>query len=51
MSLHALLHLVDGHASGAISDHELSRRLHSLDGKGGFYSGKGVRVHVLGFRV
>ena len=34
MSLHALLHLMDGHASGAFSDHELSRRLHSLDGKG-----------------
>ena len=37
MSLNALLQLVNGHASGAFSDYELSRRLHSLDGKGGFY--------------
>jgi hypothetical protein len=34
MSIRALLQLVDGHASGALSDHELSQRLHSLDGKG-----------------
>jgi hypothetical protein len=37
MSLNALLQLVNGNASGAFSDYELSRRLHSLDGKGGFY--------------